>query len=119
GMVLEEGRPSLRPGLSRLGPAARQVAGHRALADDVAEFQELSVDSGGAPGWVLLSHLPDETSDLGLCCRAASQRLPAPEKVERAAVPGDHGLWLDQNQGVFPAPPMTEEEGPESPVPAG
>jgi len=77
------------------------------------------VDSGGAPGWVLLSHLPDETTDLGLRRRATGQRLPVPEEADRATVPGDHGLRLDQNQGVFPAAPMTEEEGPESPVPAG
>src|SRR5262249_59306608 len=115
GVVLEEGGPSLRRGLGWPGSDAGQVAGDRALSDDVAEFEELSVDPGGAPDWVLLCHLPDKTSNLGPCRPAAGQRLPAPEEAERAAVPGDHGLRLDQHQGGFPAAPMTEEEGPESP----
>src|SRR5262245_13606351 len=76
------------------------------------------MDSGSAPGWVLLSHLADETPNLGTRRRAAGQRSSAPEQAKRAAVPGDHGLWLDQKQGVLPAAPMTEEEGPESAVPA-
>jgi hypothetical protein len=67
---------------------------------------------------ILLSHLPDETPDLGPRGRAAGQRPLAPEEAERTAVPADHGLRLDQNQGVLPAAPMTEEEGPEGPVPA-
>ena len=31
-------------------------------------------------------------------------------------MPGDHGLWLDQDQAVFPAAPATQDQGPEGPV---
>jgi hypothetical protein len=41
------------------------------LGDDVAELQEFPVNPWSAPGWVLLSHQPDETPDLGTCRRAA------------------------------------------------
>src|SRR5215470_8711889 len=50
----EEGGSSLRPGFGRLRPDAGQIAGHRALADEVAEFEELAVDPGRTPGLVLL-----------------------------------------------------------------
>ena len=76
------------------------------------------MNPGSAPSKVLLRHLPDKTPDLGTCRRAAGHGPPAPEKAERAAVPGDHGVRLDENQGVLPAAPVTEDEGPESAVPA-
>src|SRR5712691_11177048 len=43
-------------------------------------------------------------------------RPPAPQEAECAAVPGDHGIRLDENEGVLPAVPMTEGEGPQSPL---
>jgi hypothetical protein len=54
GVVLEEGCPSLRPGLGRLRPDASQIAGHRELAYGVAQLQELPMNPGSAPSRVLL-----------------------------------------------------------------
>ena len=106
----------LRLGLGRLRPDASEVSEHGALSDDVAQLQQLPVDPGGTPGRVVSRHLTDEAADLGGRRGTARQRLPSPEEAERTAMPGDHGLWLDQDQAVFPAAPATQDQGPEGPV---
>ena len=76
------------------------------------------MDSRSAPGRVVSSHLTDEAPDLGTRGGAARQGLPSPDEAKRAAVPGDHGVGLDQDQAVLPALPATQDQGPEGSVPA-
>lgn len=53
GVVSQESGPRLGLGLHRARPDVRQVPGDRALTDDVAQLQELTVDPRSAPDGIL------------------------------------------------------------------
>ena len=77
----------------------------------------------GAPQSTLaLAICADELLDLGgdvVLRRCAGARLPAPEQAEAGAMPADHGVGLDDDEGVGPAGPDLREDNPEGAVGSG
>jgi hypothetical protein len=55
-VILQEGPPSLRWRL----PVTVQVLAHAGLADVHTEFEQFTVNPGGAPGWVRAAHQTDQ-----------------------------------------------------------
>ena len=61
-VIAKESNPALAGVVGR--GQAPEIAGDRALGDVESEFQELAVDSRGAPGGILAEHPPDESAEL-------------------------------------------------------
>ena len=85
-VILEEGPPSLRRWL----PLADDVLAHAGLADIDTEFQQLTVDAGCTPKWILAAHFPNQLADFfrhrwtpGL----AMTNFPDPEQPEVLMMP--------------------------------
>src|SRR5260370_2651936 len=93
GVILKEGLPVLRRRL----PLAYDVLAHASLADLDAEFEQFTVDAGGAPERILAAYLPNQLAGFfrhrwapGL----AMTHLPGPEQPEVLAVPATDSFGL-------------------------
>ena len=87
---------------------AVEIARNCAFRDVEAKFQKLTVNSGSAPGGILVRHPPNEGSHLGndsWPAQALGSRSKAPEQPKASPMPGDNGFWFDNNQGVAPCRP--------------
>ena len=119
-VVAQEGLPALDD-VGRHGPPGH-VPGHGPLGDDEAQLEQLGVDAGRTPGWVLPGEATDEVPDLSVHLRAPGllrARPPAPEGPEARPMPADDGGGLDDLEHLGPAGPDTAQEDPEEPVDAG
>src|SRR4030095_10893284 len=97
--VVGEERP---PGLRGLRAPLRHEAGDGALRDADAELQELCVDAGSTPQRIRLGHFHDESGDLGIDGRAASEGPPremGPVLAEASALPSQDGVGRQDDQG--------------------
>jgi hypothetical protein len=86
-------------------PHASHVPLDGALRDADAELQELASNPFGSPEPVLGRHATDEGEDIRSETRfawTAGAGFPTPEESESLPVPSQHGLWLDQEQGMAP-----------------
>ena len=63
-VIAKENRPELASVVGR--GQAPEIAGDGAFGDVEAEFQKLTVNSGSAPGTILVRDSPDESSHLGI-----------------------------------------------------
>jgi len=63
-VIAKESCPQLAGLVTR--SQAPEIARNSAFGDIEAEFQKLTVNSRSAPGRILLYHLPDESSNLGI-----------------------------------------------------
>jgi hypothetical protein len=87
---------------------AAEEAGNSTFGDVEAEFEKLTVNSGSAPGGVLVDHPPDESTKLGIDlwpAKAPWARSQAPEQPEASPMPGDNGVRFDDDQDVAPGWP--------------
>ena len=94
---------------------AVEIARNGAFRDVEAQFQKLTVNSGSAPGRILVRQSLDEGSNLGIDlwpAQALGPRSKAPEQPKASAMPGDNGFWFDNNQGVAPCGPKTAKQNP-------
>src|SRR5437764_1017890 len=84
-MVTQEGAPSLggRPG------SLDHVLRDARLSDLKAEFEQLAMDTGGAPQWIVNAHLPDQSPQARIELRSASEGagFPPPISPEAGSVP--------------------------------
>jgi hypothetical protein len=92
-----------------------EIARNGAFGDIEAEFEKLTVNSRSAPGRILLYHPMDESSNLGLDlwpAEAPWARSQAPEQPKANPMPGDNGIWLNDDQGIAPCRPKTAKQNP-------
>jgi hypothetical protein len=86
---------------------AVEIARNCAFRDVKAQFQKLTVNSGSAPGGILVRDSPDKSShlgiDLGLPRLLGRDRRRGATKA--SPMPSDNGFWFDNNQGVAPCGP--------------
>ena len=114
-VILQERSPVLR----WRNPRAYDVFAHARLADVDAKFEQLAVDAGCTPKWILAAHLPNQLADFfrhrwtpGL----ALTNLPGPEQPKGLTVPANDGFWLDNDQGRSPIAPDCAQPRPEEPI---
>ena len=116
-VIAKESRPELASVVGRR--QAPEIAGDGAFGDVEAEFQKLTVNSGSAPGGILVRHPPDESSNLGIDlwpAQALWMRSKAPEQPKASPMPGDNGFWFNDDQDVAPCRPKTAEQNPKYPI---
>ena len=97
GVILQESSPGLR----RRPAAAHHVFADAALTDVDAEFEQLAVDAGCSPTWILPAHLADQILDLagnGGSSGFAVPDLPGPEQAKARTMPCQDGFGLDDGQ---------------------
>ena len=97
-VILQERSPVLR----WRNPRAYDVFAHARLADVDAKFEQLAVDAGCTPKWILAAHLPNQLADFfrhrwtpGL----AMTKFPGPEQPKALTVPANDGFRIDDEQG--------------------
>src|SRR5262249_60204893 len=97
-MVTQEGAPSLggRPG------SLDHVLRDARLSDFKAEFEQLAMDTRGAPQWIVNAHPPDQRAEVRVDLRTASKGagFPAPISPEARAMPAHEGLGPDDRHGL-------------------
>src|SRR5205809_3144568 len=97
-MVTQEGAPSLggRPG------SLDHVLRDTGLSDFKAEFEQLAMDMGGAPQWIVNAHPPDQRAQVRVDLRSASKGAgsPPPISPEAGSVPAHQGLRPDDREGL-------------------
>ena len=79
---------------------AVEIARNCAFRDVEAQFQKLTVNSGGAPAGILVRHSLDEGSHLGIDLGPAQvlgPRSKAPEQPKASPMPGYNGSWFDND----------------------
>src|SRR5438477_13020373 len=89
-MVTQERAPSLggRPG------SLDHVLRDTGLSDFKAEFEQLAMDTGGAPQWIVNAHLPDQRAQVRVDLRSASKGagFPPPISPEAGSMPALKGI---------------------------
>src|SRR5881392_232626 len=97
-MVTQEGAPSLggRPG------SLDHVLRDPGLSDFKAEFEQLAMDTGGAPQWIVNAHPSDQRAQVCIDLRSTSRRagFPLPISPEAGPVPAHKGLRPDDRDGL-------------------
>jgi hypothetical protein len=79
------------------------------------------IDTSCAPERVIFVHFSDQFANLSRSFWSTgtmSSILPGPEQAKAFAMPRDHGLWFDNDQGRAPGWPDTREPNPEHPIPS-
>lgn len=113
-MVPEEGPPVL-PG-SRWCRPLWHVTGNCALGDLDPELEQLSVDSGCTPGWILPAQATDEITNIAAdpwTSRLLRLGLPPPVPAESRPMPSNHGRRLHDGHGACPLGPRLTKPNPE------
>src|SRR6266571_7260723 len=96
-MVTQEGAPSLggRPG------SLDHVLRDTGLSDFKTEFEQLAMDTGGAPQWIVSAHPSDQRAqvrvDLGPASKGAG--FPTPVMAKAGPMPTYQGLRSDYSDG--------------------
>jgi len=96
------------PGLRGRCAALREEPGDGALGHVDAEFQELTMDSRGAPEGIGRGHLYDKSRDLGVDPRAAPggpTRKFGPVFTEAAPLPPQHSVGGNDHERLPPPDP--------------
>jgi len=87
------------------------------LGDLQAEHCEFPVDAGSMPSGVLREHLENEVACLPTDPFPAEPNSvagePGPIQAKAGAVPPDHGIRCDHNQGLSPSRPESSAQDPE------
>src|SRR6516164_5317082 len=97
-MVTQEGAPSLggRPG------SLDHVLRDAGLSDFKAEFEQLAMDAGGAPQWIVSAHPSDQRAQVRVDLRSTSKGagFPPPISAETGPMPAHKGLRPDDRDGL-------------------
>src|SRR6266508_204971 len=85
------------PGLRRRVPASQHVFRDRRLGDFEPEHQQLTMDPGCSPKWVLPAHPLDQIAQATINPRppCLMTRFPMPKHFETSAMPTQDRLWLN------------------------
>src|SRR6266567_3260281 len=97
-MVTQEGAPSLGGQPGSLDYAVRDAG----LSDFKAKFEQLAMDTGGAPQWIVSAHPPDQRTQVRVDLRSTSKGagFPLPISPEAGPVPVHKGLRPDDRDGL-------------------
>src|SRR2546430_14149004 len=97
-MVTQEGAPSLGGQPGSLDHVLRDTG----LSDFKAEFEQLAMDTGGAPQWIVNAYLPDQRAQVRVDLRSASKGagFPSPISPEAGPVPAHKGLRPDDRDSL-------------------
>src|SRR5512144_2474770 len=88
-----------------------------------AQLQQLAVNTGCSPRWVLGSHAKDQRPNF-LAHRLSADDLPgsaepSPIQAKTSPMPLHHSSWRDQNKRRSPSRPEPSEKNPEKLVHGG
>ena len=103
-----------------LANSTSQVPRDGAFGNLKPEFEQLTVNSGSTPAWVLRSHPQDELANLCINSRSADSAClgsKTPIQSKPRPMPANDGLGFYQNQCLSPSGPQTAECDPEQSVP--
>jgi hypothetical protein len=83
-----------------------------------AQLGEFGLNAWAAPRGVGLPHLPYQRDEVAVegGSSIAYARFPTPEEAKAKAMPSDHGLGLEEDQGVWPLWPEAPKANPKEPV---
>lgn len=114
-VILQESAPRLgrRPTLTY------HVLADTGFPDDNTEFEKFAVNSRRSPERIFPAQPSDQLPDFFRDRRSAgppTPDLPSPEEPESLAVPGDHSLWLNDDEGGSPIRPQTGKPCPEEAI---
>jgi hypothetical protein len=118
-MIVKEGQPTL--GLLAVRPPFQtlQITRNGGLGNLESELKQLAMDAGCPPRWIFRFHAADQLADLLAYFRTSNLSgtgTQPPEEPEAKAMPGHHGVRLDEEQGIRPVGPPTVESHPEQPI---
>src|ERR1700730_2993892 len=96
-MVTQDGAPSLggRPG------SLDHVLRDAGLSDFKAEFEQLAMNTGGAPQWIVSAHPSDQRAQVCVDLRSTSKGAGSPPPVTAKAgpMPAHQSLRSDDHDG--------------------
>ena len=107
------------PGLRGRFPPSRHPPGDGPLRDVDSEFQEFAVHAGCAPQDVGMGDPANQFAYLAILAWLTGTALPgeaSPVRGEALSRPTQHGLRLDNEQGLSPVPPRPGKEEPEESI---
>jgi len=104
GMVVQEGGPVLSSW--SCGANLPHVLLNGPLAHVNAQPKSFATDPLCSPQSFIPCHLLDQRYGLSgdLRCGRSCSRLVFPQELEALSIPLQERLWLDTNEGLFPAP---------------
>jgi hypothetical protein len=101
---------------------ADHILAHAGLADLNTELEQFAVDPRSSPERIVAAHLANQLADVFWNSRSpglATPDLPGPEQPEALAVPGDHRLRLNDDEGGAPIGPNPGQPCPEKAIGGG
>ena len=118
-VIVKEGQPTL--GLLAVRPPFQtlQITRDGGLGDLESELKQLAMDAGCPPRRIFRFHTADQLADLLADFRTSDlsgATTQSPKPPEAKAMPGHHGVRLDEEQGIRPVGPPTAECHPEQPI---
>ena len=83
-----------------------------------AQLGEFGLNAWASPRGVGLPHLPNQRDEVAgeAGSSSAAARFPTPEEVKAKAMPSDHNLGLEVEQGVWPLWPKAPKPNPKESV---
>src|SRR5262249_13191068 len=117
-MVPQKRQPEL--GCVSLTAHSSQAPGDRALRNLKAQLQQLSMDSGGSPGGILLRHALDEVTNLRANLWSTTVPplgKPTPIEPKSCTMPPDDRLRLHDHQYLGPLGPQSPKRQEEQSIP--
>ena len=114
-VILQESAPRL----GRRSRLTRHLLADTGLPDDNADFEKLAVNPRRSPKRILPAQPSDQLPDVFRDRRSAglpTSDLPCPERPESLAVPGNHSLWPNDDEGGSPIGPQTGKPCPEETI---
>src|SRR5215469_5989417 len=121
-VVLEECPPALHLGLVGLALQPLQIARHGGFGNLKSEVPQFPVDARRTPGWILRLHAQHQPLNLHADAGATKSfrpRSPSPEQAKPSTMPGNHGIWPYDDQGIRPPRPQTAKGDPKCSIPYG
>ena len=107
---MQEGFPSLAH-----APAPSAIPADRRIREVDAEVGQFGLNAFAAPGGITGPQVAEEANPLSVKSGSATTgtRFPAPKEPKAQAMPGDHGLGLEDEKHSFPTRPALLQEDPE------
>src|SRR5437868_6519756 len=98
------------------------VLGHAGLTDGDAQFEQLTMDMGRTPEWVIATHPANQILHLAGNNRSsysAASHFPGPKQAKSLPMPRDHRLRPDDRESRAPVVEDPGKKNPQQPVRRG
>jgi hypothetical protein len=118
-VIVKEGQPTL--GLLAVRPPFQtlQITRDGGFRDLESELKQLAMDAGCPPGRIFRFQAANQVADFLADFRTSAwpgAATQTPKQPEAKAMPGHHGVRLDDEQGIRPVGPPTAECHPEQSI---